>query len=156
MSAAYTSVVTSRTHIAIGCGLAVLAAVIPQLVASFPIWGSVLTAAVIAVTAVYISTVRLAVGRDQISLGLGPIGRGRRLPTADVIAAECAELSLAQALGIGVPLAWRTTRLTVHAGPALVLKLAGGEVVRVSTPSPDSAVEIIIGSRRPGVDPKPT
>jgi len=44
-----------------------------------------------------------------------------------------------------VPFHWRTTRLTVRPGPALVLVLSDGEYIRVSTPDPAVAAQLITG-----------
>lgn len=140
---AYTSVVVSRTHLAIGLVISLIVGAGSQFAGAIPLWFSLAIVVVIAATALSISTVRLAVGRDRISLGLGPFGPDRRLATIDVADAGAVALSRAQAAGFVGPWNRRTTRLTLTSGPALVLRLADGEIVRVSTPRPDIAVRII-------------
>jgi hypothetical protein len=140
---AYSSVVVSRAHLTIGVVIALLVGIGVRIPGHFPLWGSVVLVVALALTAVYLSTARLVVGPDRISVGIGPVGRGRLLARADVVEAGVADLTRAQAVGLGLPWARRTTRLTVRPGPALVLRMAGGEVVRVSTPHPELAVRMI-------------
>jgi hypothetical protein len=147
---AYSSVVFSRRHVTVGGAIALLAGVGLGVVGHVPIWVAAGTAIIVALAAVYISTVRLAVGGDRITIGLGPIAwRARGLATSDVIDAQATSISGAQVFGLGLPWHSPTTRLTVRPGPTLVLRLVDGEVVRVSTPEPELAVQLIPLVRSP-------
>jgi hypothetical protein len=136
----------SRGHLVAGVTITAAAEAGMQFGVRAPIWTSVVLAVGCLLTAVYVSTVRLAVGSGRIAIGLGPAARrSRLLATSDVATAHAANLSLAQVLGLGVAWHRRTTRLTVRPGPTLVLRLLDGEVIRVSTPDPDLAVQLIKG-----------
>ena len=90
------------------------------------------------------ATVRLAVGNGRIVLGQGPWRWPKRSVAFELVTrAEMADLSLPQVFGLGAPFKRLTTRMTVRPGLALVLSLAGGEVVRVSTPRPELAIALI-------------
>ena len=98
----------------------------------------------VAVSGIYLATVRLAIGAGRIVLGQGPWPRsGRVIPASLVAEAHTESLTLSQVFGFG--LAWhpRTTRMTVRPGPALALSLSTGEYIRISTRDPDTAVAVI-------------
>lgn len=147
---AYSSVVVSRSHLAAGVAITAAAEAGMLFAARAPAWTGLVLAVSCLLTAVYVSTVRLAVGAGRIAIGLGPAAwRSRILATSDVAAAHAANLSLAQVFGLHVEWHCRTTRLTVRPGPTLVLRLIDGEVIRVSTPDPELAIELIKGKDVP-------
>ena len=127
---AYSSTVVAPGQIALGVALAAafwaVMAFLPG--ADWPVDAG--AAAVIVLTGIHLATVRLMVSPDRIRIGQGPWGRpGRSIMTAAVRDAHAEQLSRAQTFGIGVSFHWRTTRLTVRPGPALVLVLSDGEYI---------------------------
>jgi hypothetical protein len=143
---AYSSTVVAPAHIV--ASVAVAAAVCAA-TARLPAPGLVMAtagAAVIVLTGIHLATVRLTVSPERIRIGPGPWPRpGRSIRAAAVRGAYAESLGLAQIFGIGVPFHRRTTRLTVRTGPTLVLVLASGEHIRVSTPDPAAAARLIGG-----------
>jgi hypothetical protein len=156
---AYSSTVVAPGQVI--AGLAAGAAAIAWLLLTLPVRSPViplLAGALIAVSGVYLGTVRLAVGRGYLVLGRGPFGsRGRRIPLALVTDARAESLSAAQVYGLGMPWHWRTTRMTIRRGPALALTLASGEHITISTADPRAAVAIIrdADQRPPGQEARP-
>lgn len=139
---AYSSTVVSPGHVLAGAAVgAVIGAWMFVVLPPSP--AGPLVAVVILVTGIYLSTVRLAVGHERLAVGQGPFGPSRVIPAVLIADARAAEVTRPQAFGLGVPWHWRTTRMTVRPGPALVLSLTTGEYIRVSTPDPDAAVAII-------------
>jgi hypothetical protein len=152
---AYSSTVTSRSHLLVGLGITVATAVVVSVLgASAP--ATVICVGLLLATSLFVSTVRVVVGRGHVTLGQGPLAWPRRdIPFELVTRAEAEDLSTRQAFGSGVGWRWRTTRLTIRRGPTLVLTLGSGEVIRVSTRDPGQAVALI-DSRRPAtVHPSP-
>jgi hypothetical protein len=143
MNEAYSSTVTSRWHLGIGLLITVVTVGVVLAIGAGALVAVVLAVVLIA-TSVFVSTVRLVVGNGRVVLGQGPLAwPSRTIPVADIISAAAEELTGAEALGVGVPWRWRTTRLTVRPGPTLALTLRSGEVLRVSTSRPDQAVQLI-------------
>lgn len=143
---AYSSTVVAPGQIAVGVALAAALWAVTTFLpgAEWPIGAG--AAAVIVLVAIHQAIVRLMVSPDRIRIGQGPWGRpGRSIMTATVRDAHAERLSRAQTFGIGVPFHWRTTRLTVRPGPALVLVLSDGEHIRVSTADPAAAAQLIAG-----------
>lgn len=140
---AYTSTVLGTAQF--GLGLAATAMVAVAAANSGAAWWiTLLITIVMAATALHLSTVRLAVGDGQICVGHGPWNRPARLiATSAVVEADSLTLGWAQSVGVGVPLHRKTTRLTVRAGPAIHLVLDNGEHLRISTPYPDAARELL-------------
>ena len=139
----YSSTVTSRVHLAIGLGLAVVAGVFAA--AAGPV-AAILVALLVAISSIFVSTVRLVVGPEHVVLGWGPLPwPSRPLPMAAVAGAEAESLSVREVLGGGP--AWRwgmtRTRLTIRPGPTLALTLKSGERIRISTADPQAAVDRI-------------
>jgi hypothetical protein len=142
---AYSSTVVAPGHIA---ACAVLAAVLlPCGIAFLPTAAAVAagaSAAVIVLAGVQMATVRLMASPGFIRVGQGPWGRpGRVIPAGEVREAQARQFSFLQCFGIGVPFHWKVTRLTVRPGPALELILTDGECIRVSTPNPVTAAQLI-------------
>lgn len=146
MAQAYTSTVVAATQIALGVvSGAALAAICVALRSG--LWPFAITAFLIIVaTGVYLSTVTLTVTAGNVTLGQG---RGEHEPRSvnagEISERSCAELTWAQCFGVGMPTAWRTTRLSVRPGPTLCLSLRDGELIRISTPDPAAALRALDG-----------
>jgi hypothetical protein len=155
---AYSSTVTSRWHLAVGLALSIAVVILMLALGSGP-WLAIGAAVACIATAAFVSTVRLMVGNGRIVLGQGPLARPRRsIAVADVVSATTADLTWSQVFGLGVPRRGRATRMTVQPGPTLVLVLASREEIRISTPHPDQAVEVLTAPRsgdRPPFSPAP-
>jgi hypothetical protein len=149
MRRAYSSTVVAPGQIVVGVVLAAAFwAVTAFLSGSGWITGAAV-ALVIVLAGIHLATVRLMVSPERVRIGQGPWRcSGRSIMTDAVLDARAERLGLAQTFGVGVPFHWRTTRLTVRPGPALVLVLADGEHIRASTPDPAAAVQLILGDRR--------
>ena len=93
--------------------------------------------------------VRLAVTSEQVLLGNG-LHRWptRRVEVRDIVSACSGEVTRLQALGLGERFV-KSTRLTVRQGPILILVLASGEQIRVSTPHPDDALDVLRSAQSP-------
>jgi hypothetical protein len=128
---AYSSTVVAPGQIAVSVALAVAFWAVTALLPGTDWPAGAGAAAVIALAGIHQATVRLMVSPDRIRIGQGPWGRpGRSIMTAAVRDAHGEQFS-------------RTTRLTVRPGPALVLVLSDGEYIRVSTPDPAAAAQLI-------------
>jgi hypothetical protein len=141
-SQAYTSTVVAPDQVA----LALLAdVVLLYTLPDAPAWPLALVASIAFLAlGLHLATVRLCVSADRILLGQGPWRRPARvIDAADVLECSVSSLGWAQIFGFGVPFRQRTTRLTVRPGPTLCLTVCGGEHVRVSTPDPAAAREIL-------------
>jgi hypothetical protein len=156
---AYSSTVASPLLLAGGAVLAGgTAAAIAALVPAGPagvagVAGSVVAGLVLLAADAYSATVRVAVGSGTVRLGQGPLPRPvRTLDVGYVTDARAVQLGWAEVFGLGVPWNRRTTRMTVRPGPTLVLELADGEVIRVSTPDPQAVVDLLA----PASDPPAT
>jgi hypothetical protein len=145
---AYTSTVVGRGHLCAGVVLGVVAALLVR-----PWEIGVLAGLVLVTAGWWLATVRLAVSDDALRVALGPLGRARRIPAADVAVAGTADLTRTQVLGLGLPWRARTTRLTVRPGPTLVVELRSGEMLRVSTPDPAAAAQLLGTPSRPEGEP---
>jgi hypothetical protein len=141
---AYSSTVVSRWLLTGSAGGAIAIAALAAVAGSGVVL-SVLAGVAVLLGGCYAATVRLAVGPRRIVLGQGPFGwPSRKFPTALITGAYATSLTAAQVFGFGTP--WwqrRTTKMTVKAGPALVLELSTGETIRVSTPDPESAIAVL-------------
>jgi hypothetical protein len=144
---AYTSTVVAPAQIVLGvlAGL-VLAAIVLGFGGLWPF--AVIGFVIVAATGWYLAVVRLAVKPGDLTIAQG---RGDRHPReihrSEVARAEVATLTWSACFGIGVPAHWRTTRLSVRPGPTLVLTLTDDELVRISTPDPATAIEVLTGVR---------
>jgi hypothetical protein len=138
MATAYTATVVARGHVVAGAalGLAAIAVVRPWPLAA-------VLFLVLLGTGVHLGTVRLAAGADGLRVAQGPWGRPRRIPRSAVRSAAPATLTAAQSFGLGLPFARRTSRLTPRRGPALVVELTGGEILRITTPDPRAAASVV-------------
>jgi hypothetical protein len=138
---AYTSTVVAPGHVA----LALLADIVVLSILPAPAWPLVLVASIgFLALGLHSATVRLSVTPDRILLGQGPWRRPARvLDAADVLESSVSSLGRAQIFGVGMPFHRRTTRLTVRPGRTLCLTMRGGEYIRVSTPDPEAARQIL-------------
>jgi hypothetical protein len=139
---AYTSTVVAPDQVA----LALLAdVVLLYTLPDAPSWPlALVTSIAFLALGLHVATVRLCVSADRILLGQGPWHHPARvIDAADVLECSVSTLGWAQIFGVGVPFHRRTTRLTVRPGPTLCLTVRGGEYVRVSTPDPDTARQIL-------------
>lgn len=139
---AYTSTVVAPVQVGLAIltvGILIVLAVLGPL--AWPI--AVIAAMVVVATGLYLSTVRLIIGVDRVLIGYGVWGRARTIAASDVLACRSTTLGWAQVFGIGVSLHLRTARLTVRPGPTLCLTLRDGEYIRISTPDPDAAQQIL-------------
>lgn len=143
MTTAYTGTVVARGHVVAGVVLGLVSAVLIQ---PWPV--AALLALVLIVTGVYLGTVRLAVGPDGLRVAQGPWGRSRRIPRSAVESVSSTTLTTAQAFGLGLPWKQRTSRLTPRRGPALVVELTNGEVLRITTPDPRAAASLVAATRK--------
>ena len=144
---AYTSTVTSRALVVASVATGALVGLVPFLVGA-PVPYAIIVGAggglAACAAGVHQATVRLAVGNGRIVLGQGPWRWPNRAVAFDLVTrAGTEDLSLPQVFGLGIPFRRLTTRMTVRPGLALVLSLASGEVVRISTPRPDIAIALI-------------
>ncbi len=97
----------------------------------------------LAFTASYSAVVRLAVTPEQVLLGNGLYRwPTRRVEVCDIVSASSGEVTGLQALGVGERFV-KSTRLTVGRGPILILELRSGEQIRISTPHPADALEVL-------------
>jgi hypothetical protein len=144
---AYTSTVSSKGLVAAGISLGTATGLVPWLAGlpgPVPIVEGVVFGLVVCAAGAHQATVRLAVGDGRVVLGQGPWRWPKRVvPFSLVSQARAEDISILQVFGIGVPWHWRSTRMTVRAGPTLALLLTTGEMVRVSTPHPEVAIAII-------------
>ncbi|MDI5964953.1 hypothetical protein [Streptantibioticus silvisoli] len=143
MTTAYTSTVVARGHVVVGVALGVVAAL---LIRPWPV--AVPVALVLVATGVYLGTVRLALGADGLRVAQGPWGRSRTIPRWAVASVSCTTLTTAQAFGLGLPWNRRASRLTPRRGPALVVELTDGEVLRITTPDPGAAASLAAANRK--------
>jgi len=98
----------------------------------------------IVITSVHVSVVRLSIGAGRIVVGQGPWSRRARVIPAGAVASAAGEdLGWQQVLGLGIRFHRKTERLTVRPGPALCLRLASGEHLRISTPDPAAACSLL-------------
>ncbi len=143
----YTSTVTSwRTAVGAALAAGALSAAILLIVGSTGAQFAVAFGPVVLLgllVSVHLATVRLTVSADGVGIGSGIRGRTRWIPANEITAAGTTQLSWPAVFGAGLPVAWRSTRLTVRAGRALALRLASGERVWVSTPDPDAATALL-------------
>jgi hypothetical protein len=145
---AYTSTVVAPIHVAIGSVLAVLVGTF-VFARGGRIWLVALSVVLIAVSAVYLSTVRLGVNAEQIIVSQGPfVLSARVMDVSSVVEATRVDVGWAQVFGIGVPWHWRTSRLTVRPGPTLSLRLVGGERISISTSDPGAALRLLDTGRK--------
>lgn len=144
---AYTSIVTGWAQSAIGAALTG-AVVIVTIGSGGSPWIAALVGAVMIVVVAHVSTVRLGVGGGAVTLRQGPwpVAPVRLVPATEISTAERVDLTWAQTFGLGARpgrLLAGTTRFTVRPGPTLQLRLRSGEVVRVSTPDPQTACTLV-------------
>lgn len=137
----YTSTVTARGHVFAGVALAALALAVSVPAGMWPL-GTVVGVSVV-VTGVHLGVVRLTVRTDGVRVGQGPWPGGRRIPAAALTDVRVAHLGRWQVLGIGLPWHRLTTRLTVCAGPTLLLVLGTGEHLWISTADPMVAARLL-------------
>lgn len=147
MAQAYTSTVVAPAQIAFGVvSGAVVAGILIALRSG--LWPAAIVVFVIVVaTGVYLSTVTLTVVAGRVTVGQG---RGEREPrsinASEIVERSSTVLGWAQCFGIGAPNATRNTRLSVRPGPTLCLTLRDGEHIRISTPDPAAALEVLAGA----------
>jgi hypothetical protein len=147
---AYSSTVFAPVQVALGVAIAVAAAVILAVLGS-PSWLIPIAVVAILAASLHVATVRLSIGDGRVLIGLGPWGlRARAFSVDDVLGAETANLGWAEVFGIGAPLHWRTTRLTVRPGPTLCLDVRGHEHIRISTANPQTARALLTSERDGG------
>jgi len=140
----YTSTVTARGHVGAGVALAALALAV-SVPAGMWLLGTVVAVCFV-LTGVHLGVVRLTVRADGVRAGQGPWPGGRRIPAAALTDVQVTHLGRWQVLGIG--LAWHrlSTRLTVRAGPTLLLVLGTGEHLWISTADPVAAARLLTPS----------
>jgi hypothetical protein len=145
---AYSSTVTSRSHLIVGLVTTVIWVGIVLALSGY--WGVAVAGAILLVGAsVFVSTVRVVIGNGRVVLGQGPLAwPSRTIPIGDIADAKVEDLSRSEEFGAGLGWRGRVTRLTVRPGPTLALILTSGERVRVSTARPDQAVALISTARR--------
>jgi hypothetical protein len=141
---AYTSTVVAPVQVGLAAGFAAALAVVAALTGR-PAWPiTVMVCAVLVAVGVHLGTVRLAVDGQRVLLGPSLFRRRPRvIDAASVVESHSASLGWAQVFGIGAPLTWKTTRLTIRPGPTLCLTLRDGERIRISTRDPDAAQGIL-------------
>lgn len=140
---AYTSTVIGP--IQFGLGL-LCAAAVTVIVASTGtnLWITIVIAVAMTLAAVHLSTVRISVGDSQLCIGQGPWNRpARKIAGEAILAAHSVDLRWAQTFGIGVAWSHLATRMTVRPGPTLYVELNTGEQIRISTPDPAAACELL-------------
>lgn len=123
-------------------------AVITAVSGSAP-WVTVVIAVAGVLAAVHLSTVRISVGDGRKCLGQGPWNRpARQIAVDTIVAARSLDLGWAQTFGLGVPFHRKTARLTVRPGPTLSLQVVTGEHIRISTPDPNAARELLAADQQ--------
>jgi hypothetical protein len=141
--------VTSPAHLAVGLVVAIAVGWWTAAATRMPVAG-LAVAAVVAATAVLVSTVRTVVGPRTVTIGMGPCSRpARTIPAESVVSASTEQLDWPQVFGLGVPWHGRTSRHTVRPGATLLLTLASGEQLRISTRDPDAAIACLAALDRP-------
>jgi hypothetical protein len=145
---AYTSTVVAPIQVAIGAVLALLVGTF-MFARGASIWLVAFSIVLIAVSAVYLSTVRLGVNAERIIVSQSPFALSARvIDVSSVVEATRVDIGWPQVFGIGVPWHWRTSRLTVRPGPTLNLRLAGAERISISTSDPDAALRLLGTERK--------
>ena len=133
---AYSSTVTSPVHLFLGVAIAVMATAWVGAAGAGTVV-AVAVGAVLVLTSILVSTVRVLIGGGRVVLGWGPFAWPRRSVAIESVAEVAAEdLTTAQVFGLGVPWSRRATRMTIRSGPTLLLRLRDGEPIRVSASNP--------------------
>lgn len=144
---AYTSTVTAWPTAAGATVVALTIGAVAVLAAGPTAIGFAITLGAIAIfggaAAVHLATVRLVVSAVGAGVGAGIRGRTRRIPADWIVDSAAVQFRWPQVFGLGLPVRWRTTRLTVRPGPTLALHLTSGERIWVSTPDPTAAAALL-------------
>lgn len=145
----YASTVLAPAQIALGFAFGIgVAAILEALQAD--LWPVAIVVVVgFAVLGYLLSGVSLAIGHARITIGQGRWEREPRIVHAsEVRQMEGRDLTWLQCFGVGIEDDEKTTRLSVRPGPTLILTLYDGEQIRISTPDPATAMDLIDEARQ--------